>query len=171
MSTIKFLLPVGFPGGFLERLRQSRDRTTAAFYLLIMAAAVFIAVMGISANGQTLIMKKFHLRGISYPHWAVLQFVPSMYHFSNELWISRQPLTEQAIAGSAALPAETLHLWVNHFPLNFVYFSLTHRTFFDKGYRYVALRSVYRDHQLITVYRVARRGEEWVFIQDNGGGR
>jgi hypothetical protein len=148
-------------------LARYREWSTAAFYSLILLVVVFTMVIGIFPEGRTLIMKKFHLRGLSYPQWAILQFFPSMYHFSNELWISRHPLTEGTIRDPQALPADTLHVWVNHFPLHFVYFSLTHRAlFYQHGYRYVVLRSVYRGQQLVSVYHIVISGDQLIFQQE-----
>ena len=111
---------------------------TKAFYALLIGTATLIAAIFFSTELQKLMMARFHWRDSSFARWGVLQFVPSMYNFSNRIEISP--------GGSS--------LQVNHFPIRAITFNpKTRQQLVENAGPYrVTLSSRYRETTMTTVY-------------------
>ena len=98
-------------------------------------------------------MEKFHLRNDSFAGWATAQFIPSMYNFANEAWVSPTPFVGDFDADNRP---DTVHYWINHYPLRYASFSnemrVNYKTFNQPVYFLVSSR--YRGHALISVYKL-----------------
>lgn len=146
----------------LKDLIRQKDVSTSVFYSLIFGISLFLAFLPFSRENQMLIMEKFHLRSPSFAQWSILQFVPSMYNFSNEVWLSPSPLSKTAVDGGEILPQGAQHFWMNHYPIRIIYFSLGHRRDLVKKGKpvYALVRSRFRGHELVTRYKIYLRGSE-----------
>lgn len=128
---------------------------TKVFYALLGVVAAVLAAVPFSPAVQRMIMAKFHWRGPSFAQWALLQFVPSMYNFSNEIWVTQDPV--DVVTAADTPPASALlYQRVNHFPLRMITFRPEVReSFAQSGQHFnVVLRSRYRDTTLISVYEM-----------------
>ena len=84
--------------------------------------------------------------------WAVNQPIPAMYNFANEIWIGNRP--KNAVEGLPA-PAKFKYgyIWINHYPLRVITFtSYRWMTLKDKDYKYISLRSKYKNSFVETCY-------------------
>ncbi len=96
--------------------QHSLDRGTSLFYALLAVAAGVVLVLPLSGRGRQTLVEAHQLRSESFPTWAALQLVPSMYNYAHRVWISEQPLTPAQLAGDSPLPAAASTQWVNHYP-------------------------------------------------------
>lgn len=97
-------------------------------------------------------MAQFHLTVNTYPEWFLLQPVPAMYNYGNEIWIGDRP--RRSVPGHLTAPKyREYYTWLNHYPLRIVSFSWTRDVIVrEKGYKYITLRSRYRGSFLETGY-------------------
>lgn len=128
---------------------------TKIFYALLGLVAAVLAALPFSPPVQRMIMAKFHWRGPSFAQWGLLQFVPSMYNFSNEIWVTREPV-DLSKAADAPPASVLLYRRVNHFPLRMITFRPEVReSFAQSGQHFnVVLQSRYQDASLISVYEM-----------------
>jgi hypothetical protein len=111
---------------------------TKAFYALLLSVTILITGIFFSPDLQKMMMNRFHWRDSSFVRWSLLQFVPSMYNFSNRIEITPGASSKQ----------------VNHFPIRMITFNTTTRQLlYENGGNYrVTLSSSYHDTNLVTVY-------------------
>ncbi|MCA9393428.1 MAG: hypothetical protein KC900_04420 [Candidatus Omnitrophica bacterium] len=97
-------------------------------------------------------LAQFHLTVNSYPEWLLLQPVPAMYNYGNEIWIGDRP--RRGVPGHPTAPKyREYYTWLNHYPLRIVSFSWTRDVIVrEKGYKYITLHSGYRGSGLETGY-------------------
>ncbi len=128
---------------------------TKVFYVLLGVVAAVLAALPFSPPVQRMIMEKFHWRSPSFAQWVLLQFVPSMYNFSNEIWVTQEPV-DSVKAGDAPPASALLYQRVNHFPLRMITFRPEVReSFAQSGQHFnVVLRSRYQDASLVSVYEM-----------------
>ena len=81
--------------------------------VLVIAVTSVLLALPFSAPLQTRMMKRFHLASDTFVGWAMLQPVPSMYSFANEVWISDFPMSEENLR---KYPKLAQSVWCNHFP-------------------------------------------------------
>jgi hypothetical protein len=124
---------------------------TAAFYFLLISAALFLATLPVCPWTQRQVMEKFHLRSPSFIRFGLLQLLPSMYNLDNEAAVSAARIPGDPFASTGTMRFQT-----NHYPLRVVSFGLNNRSEFQKGGfpRYVYLRSRYQAQQLNSLYVV-----------------
>ncbi len=102
---------------------------------------------------QQTFLRQFHLKDDHFSRWAVLQSVPTMYSFANELWWSGESLSADNLFFENHDITERYYLWLNHFPLHFVTYNHYRDVFFrDDAVDYIYLRSRFRGQSLITRY-------------------
>jgi hypothetical protein len=79
-----------------------------------------------------------------------LQTIPSMYNFANEVWVSSKPQKFLDIEKN-----NVSHVWMNHYPLRLLTFTLQRDQFFLKynGPLYIYVRSQYRETLLESSYQ------------------
>lgn len=135
--------------------KQAHWRTSpgACFFLVVLMLlyGAIIAKLFIPAWGRRG-MQQFHLTVDSYPEWFLLQPLPAMYNYGNEIWIGDRP--RRSVPGHpTAAKFREYHTWANHYPLRMVTFNWTRDYIVrDKGYKYVTLRSHYRGQHIETAY-------------------
>lgn len=130
-------------------MKSLTDLSTKAFYALLLSVSILIAGMFFSFDIQRMMISRFHWRDTSFLHWSALQFVPSMYNFSNRIELS---------PGISSLQ-------VNHFPMRAITFNPRTReqlALSDGPYR-VTLSSHYRSTQLETIYDLDRQPPYLIF--------
>ena len=99
------------------------DVGTALFYALLIATAAVVIVLPLSESGRQTLVQAHHLRSPEFARWAALQFVPSMYSYGHQVWISEQPLTPQQRQSAEPLPTGATTQWVNHYPTRMMTFG------------------------------------------------
>lgn len=117
------------------------------FSILIIVAAIWMALVPFNAMVRETHMRRFHASTGSFPAWAVLQAVPSMYNFYNERW---------PVYGDASLDEFLAQsgpgLAVNHYPLSGLTYPFAPGE--STGPQGMVLRSRYRGATLATRYRI-----------------
>ena len=112
------------PGARPSRARpHALDRATVLFYALLTVTAGVVLILPLSSGGRQTLVEAHQLRSESFPAWAALQFVPSMYNYAHRVWISEQPLTPEQLAGDNPLPPDASTQWVNHYPTRMMTFG------------------------------------------------
>ncbi len=152
----------GYQPPLFQVLRQVKDGDTKLFLFVIGFVLMFLFALFFYPNIQRLIMAKFHWRAKSFAVWSFLQFIPSMYSFSNEIVVTQTPIAPPLELASFQQPSAQFYRRVNHFPLRMITFSPQVREFFVKSRQnyYVYLRSRYRGVVLTTVYELESNGLE-----------
>ena len=150
---------------FSSIFQCKNNKGTLAFYILILFVYVILIGKAFCPSIQRLFMAQYHLRydnSKDFPRWAALQFIPSMYNFSNELWYSDQRIEEMSKLSGPGVH----HRWINHYPLRFVSFGL-YRELFFAGARehFIYLRSCYRGECLMTNYRIIPEGVQMLLTR------
>jgi hypothetical protein len=151
---------IGYQPPLFQALRQVKTGDTKVFFLIIALVFIFLSALLVSPYIQRLIMAKFHWRARSFTAWSLLQFIPSMYSFSNEIVVTQTPITPPLELASFQQPSARFYRRVNHFPLRMITFSPQVREFFAESRQdyYVYLRSHYRGVVLNTVYQMESNG-------------
>ena len=127
--------------------------STLCVYFFILIVDVIILSKAISPEIQKRFMRQFHLTTDSFGSWALLQFVPSMYNFANEVWIS-----SQLIPASDTISSAGQARWFNHYPLRMLTFHLDRGLYWNNpSVQFIYLRSRYRDVELRSIYQIDRR--------------
>lgn len=147
---------------YFRQAVNSKDIPTVSFYSIIMLISFFLISLPFCPWSQQQIMEKFHLRSSSFFKWSALQFVPSMYNFANEFWLTPTPLSKDILEKREEAPQTSRHMWVNHYPLRLMTFSLTQRRklFQSKGTHLIYLKSSFRDNTMISAYKIeSMRGQ------------
>lgn len=144
-------------------LNKERLSSTKAFLFLIGIVSLILLVKNFLPPVQHLFFKQFHLTQKSFLKWAALQYVPSMYNFSNELWYSYEPIGSHEIK---TLPKATVfHRWYNHYPLRFVTFGLYRDEFFkEPKEKFITVRSHMRSESLTTHYLLSLQNNKVALI-------
>lgn len=126
--------------------------STCLFVLILLVMYGYVGFKLVSPESRKSSIAQFHLTRPSFLTWAVNQPVPAMYNFANEIWIGNRPknTTPEFPQGT---PFTYYYTWVNHYPLRVVTFSwyrsMIHT---DKDYKYISLRTTYRDTFVETCY-------------------
>ncbi|MCB9757375.1 MAG: hypothetical protein H6753_02995 [Candidatus Omnitrophica bacterium] len=155
-------MKAGYQSPLLQALRQAKTWDTKVFFLIITLVFIFLSALLFSPYVQRLIMAKFHWRAKSFAAWGLLQFIPSMYSFSNEIVVTQTPVSQPLELAFFDQSQVQLYRRVNHFPLRMITFSPQVREFFVESRQnyYVYLRSHYRGVVLTTVYQMESNGSE-----------
>lgn len=140
---------------FKSLLQQAHWRQSpgACFFVSILVVLyIGIALKLIVPQWRERGLAQFHLIADSYLQWALLQPVPAMYNYANEIWISDGP--RQGPEGHPrAKDDREYHAWLNHYPLRGVSFNWDRDVIVKtRGYKYITLRSRYRGSSLETGY-------------------
>lgn len=152
----------GYHPPLFQALRQVKAGDTNVFFLIIGFVLMFLFALFFSSHIQRLVMAKFHWRAKSFAAWSLLQFIPSMYSFSNEIVITQAPIDPPFASASFQQSSAQFYRRVNHFPLRMITFHPQAREFFANSRQnyYVYLRSRYRGVILNTVYQMQSNGSE-----------
>lgn len=120
---------------------------------LLGAAALAIAMMGLFGPVQQRWMDNMNLGTESYGEWWLLQIVPKMYSFDNQMWA-------QVISPEGEVLLEESYR-VNHYAPSMVTFSQTAMQVVRENRRVeIAIRSRFRGECQFRVYRMRPEGEE-----------
>jgi len=143
----------------IQAFRQAtsdKEIPTLLFYLILILTCLFLLNMPFCPWAQDLIMNKFHLKTKSFAKWSALQFIPSMYNFSNEIWMSSEPIFKDFDRDERYFNDIYVHYWMNHYPLRYTSFNLHKRKkFFQSGHSYyVYLKSSYQGNKLTSIYHL-----------------
>ena len=113
--------------------------------------ALFIVVMGLAPPLQRAVMNNMHLSSDHYAAWVLLQTVPKMYNFDNEVWRVGFTFDEEP---------PVIHYRVNHYPLREVTFNLTpNRVARHDLTGEIWARSTYRNTCVTSAHRMAAHSE------------
>ena len=155
----------------LKRISSDRDVGTIIILLLLTAAALATLITPLTHGGRETLLRAHHLRVQPFAVWSALQFVPSMYSYANQVWVSRAPLDEAALAGRTRLPHDTHAEWVNHYPPRIITFGPARamRARNSESVHYY-LQSRYGDAE-VTSHYVAAASEGRVRVQLVESGR
>ena len=99
-------------------------------------------------------LRQFHLNSNSFFEWSLLQTVPSMYNYSNRIWVSYDPYNEMTIKEIAALELEHEGMQMNHYPVRVFTFRQDRDKVFGPAIRSVYVRSIYGGKLRISAYEV-----------------
>ena len=140
----------------LRETVKENDILSASFYLAIFLVSLFLISMPFCPWSQRQIMEKFHLKNGSFGEWALFQFVPSMYNFVNETWVSQRPFANDFDDDWNKNRPDAIHYWLNHYPLRYATFSSDMRSkYLGIGQpTYLYIRSRYRGNDFISVYEL-----------------
>lgn len=102
-------------------------------------------------------IQQFHLTHSSFPEWMLLQPIPAMYNYANELWIGNRPYVE--VDQERKQNATNHHYtYINHYPLRIISFSWYRSKFLsDTNFDYITLKSTYQNVSQLTNYRISDR--------------
>lgn len=145
------------PAGQVLKTRNGKYwKVYSLMVLLVLLYAVQLGKVFIP-QVQRVFFRQFHLTGTTFPRWAVLQTVPTMYSFANELWWSRLPLDEARLFYESGPSLDQYYVWLNHFPLHFVTYNHYRDLFFqDFNKSYVVIQSRYRGNTMVSRYELKR---------------
>ena len=131
-----------------------KDYGTGAFILILILVSVLLFSLRFCPWTQRQIMEKFHLKSPSFARFAVFQFIPSMYNFSNEILITGSLVK----GGQDALYVAKFQ--VNHYPLRMISFGSRNRSELIKSGapRFAFIRSRYNGHTLDSIYALEPQG-------------
>lgn len=136
----------------LQQAHWRQSPGACFFVLFLMVLYVGIALKLIVPQWRDRGLAQFHLTADSYLQWVLLQPVPAMYNYANEIWIGDGPRQGTA-AHPRAKDAREYHTWLNHYPLRVVSFNWTRDVIVrEQGYKYITVRSRYRGSSLETGY-------------------
>ena len=138
----------------LKFLSFNPKRSVSIFYGVLFCIVLLCMSINFFPSAQKIAMRKFHLTLRPFSIWALWQFVPSMYNFHNELFVTTEPLP-LSLKGRDG--QEVLHFSVNHYPLRMIYFTSSRRSAFMSPSLYLYLRSVYRQEEITTSYLIQTR--------------
>ena len=104
-------------------------------------------------------LKQFHLNSSTFIEWAVLQSVPSMYNYSNRIWLSPDyfdPLTlEEIVRGDFDFDG----IQMNHYPARVLTFRMDRKEVLGDKIKSVYMRSKFAGEIRFSVYSVSDGGE------------
>ena len=128
---------------------REMKRSTQVYAALLGVVAVAIVAMGLFGSVQQRWMDNMNLSSGSYGEWWLLQLVPKMYNFDNQIWA-------QIYSSEGELLLEEGYR-VNHYPLRKVTFTFTGITVMQEGWRVeLAVRSRYRGECQFRLFRMSR---------------
>lgn len=115
---------------------------TSLFFRLLLGAQILVVLailaMGLSSRLQSKWMDNMHLTNSSFPEWALLQIVPKMYNFENDVLITAFDPQDELLFDS--------RFHVNHYPPSLLSFSIYPTITRIQGIRFhLTARSLYRD--------------------------
>lgn len=150
----------------LLRLKKERQLSTFCLYGSIFLVSLTLIAKALNPSLQMIFLKQFHLRSTSFIQWGLLQFVPSMYNYGNEVWISIPELQQEQLIQIDSTEPPIVYLFVNHYPLRVVTFAFAREYYFDpEGFNYIYLRSGYRGLSLSSQFQVIKKPSV-IFIKD-----
>ena len=116
---------------------------------------------------QKKLIQHFHLHGQSFFEWSVWHFIPWMYNYENEIWMSRDPLDVSSLSRDQ-IPQGVYHEQVNHFPLRTITFGWHRYMFYSPNrLRYIYIRSRYQSMTLLSHY-VLEKDQRGLMIRFQG---
>lgn len=144
---------------------RRRDLLTAGLYLLLISAAGVALLLPLCPRCRHGFVAAQHLRVRPFSCWAALQFVPSMYNFANEGWISDRPLSTAMLDGRQPIPDHVVHTWINHYPTRFITFGAARLAVpYEAKTMHFYFRSRYQGEQVDSHY-VARPSGNAVLVR------
>ncbi len=132
----------------LTDLRQTRTPGTIALYGTIGAALAMVSSVPVCGVVQDQFVRAHHARPTSAVTWAAFQLVPKMYSFVHLVWVSQDPLTDEALF-------DTRPLWLNHYPARATRFETSRAEFVERATDMnVLVRTAYQGRRWISRYLV-----------------
>jgi hypothetical protein len=133
----------------IRQFSKESSSSTKVFYIFLAGMAALLIALPFSPGVRRTLMEKFHWRGESFIRWGVLQFIPSMYNFSNEIQVEPGHLVRQ----------------VNHFPLRVITFNPQVRQYLAlSGQTFdVTLRSRFQGTTVETFYKLESQPPVLIF--------
>lgn len=143
------------------------SKSTRYLYAVLGIVWLWISAAAVVPSLGRIAVDKMHLQTPVFLNWAMVQFIPSMYNFGNQIWIGPAALTTDMIEGRQPLPPGTKHFWVNHYPLRQTYFRLRRDLLFKQyGTFYIYLKSSYRGIVWVQTYRMQVTPEGWTLVDE-----
>jgi hypothetical protein len=97
-------------------------------------------------------LKEFHLTSDSFMEWSFLHTIPSMYNYSNRIWVSSSPYNPDTVSELLALELEHEGAQINHYPVRVFTFRLDRETVYADKVQTVYIRSIFAGETRIAVY-------------------
>ena len=107
-----------------RRQRTRKDVPTLLFVAVLVLSAVVITLLPLSRNGRETLLRSQHLRLKPFTAWAVLQWLPSMYSYANQVCTSPNWPEPAATSHQGSPPDGVQKRWVNHYPAQAITFSV-----------------------------------------------
>lgn len=147
-----------------KKIFDSRYWGTGIVYLLLSAAALFLAAQTLFTPVKRTVLNQFHLKQKSFVTFALVHFIPPMYSFANEVWYAQELRDFQEIESGALPASETAHFWFNHYPLRLVTFSgIPRQYYFEQADpQFIYVRSKFMDQTARTVYQLKKDGKRLI---------
>ena len=133
---------------------KEKSLSTKIFYGLIASVCIFFVLKAFVPSIQRICIKQFHLRSASFFQWALLQPLPWMYSYANEVcWTDN--INPKACLDFHERAYPRFHTWLNHYPLRFVTFTYQRPNFvLTETDQYIHLKSRYKNQELTTTYKI-----------------
>lgn len=132
----------------LAELQGARTPGTIALYGTIGAALAVVLSVPVCGAVQNELALAHHARPASSVTWAAFQVIPKMYSFAHRVWVSPDPLTDEALF-------ETPSLWLNHYPARATRFETSRAELVERGVDMnVLVRTAYQGRRWISRYVV-----------------
>ena len=133
------------------------SKTACLLAGVLVAGYIYVALKAFVPAVQQRGIDQFHLTHSSFPEWALLQPIPAMYNYANELWIGNRPYIERN-AVRADKSTDHHYTYINHYPLRIISFSWYRSKFLtDTNFDYITLKSTYQNTSQVTHYRISDR--------------
>ncbi|MGE0266953.1 MAG: hypothetical protein AB7S78_00675 [Candidatus Omnitrophota bacterium] len=147
------------PAGQVIRSLEKKSWPAYIFIVLLLLLYMLQISKLFVPQIQKLFFKQYQFCNLTFRDWALLQVVPSMYSFANELWWSRDPIDEKNLFYRPDPNLDHYYVWLNHFPLHFVTYNHYRDLFFqDFKKSYLLIRSRYQQNQMESTYTLKRNG-------------
>jgi hypothetical protein len=95
-----------------------------------------------------------HLNNKNFITWALIHVTPSIYNFSNTVWLEKNPSHDDIFKKIIDGDINSSNQQLNHYPLRKATFGNERVFCFRKYYPMIYLQSSYRGQAFITAYEI-----------------
>jgi hypothetical protein len=126
-------------------------KTTRLFYfaIIIMVLAQFSKFFAPEA-----FQKHQHLSSSSFVQWSFLSSIPSMYNYSNSVWVSPDPYDKYTFDEVVSGELDYVRVQLNHYPVRILSFRQDRDKVFGASIKTVYLRTSFFGSTRISAYEV-----------------
>lgn len=127
-------------------------KSTKIFFALL---GVFSILQLFKIFSPSIFLRQSHLQSKSFPEWAFIQTIPSMYNYSNRVWESSYEYDPVTVKELLAGELEHEGMQINHFPLRVFTFRQDREQIFKSSLKTLYVRSKFMGSFIVTAYEVS----------------